>query len=206
MSELVAKSLNTPGARPATQARKREILQSALRCFTSTGVERTSVQDICQAADCSVGSLYHHFGSKEGVAGELFLNGVEMVNADLLRRLERCRTVTSSVKMVVIQYSDWMTEHPQLARFLHSGEVEFTRHARAELRQVYREHIEAVFQHFDEYVRSEQMRRLPLDTYVPLISGPIRDYTRQWLSGRVHAEPARVKAIFAAAAWNAVKV
>ncbi len=50
------------------------------------------------------------------------------------------------------------------------------------------------------------MRVLPPETYVPLISGPIRDYTRQWLSGRVQKEPAQVQGVFAEAAWNAVKV
>jgi len=200
------KSPELSADRPATRARKREILEGALQCFTETGIERSSVQEICHAAGCSVGSLYHHFGSKEGVAGELFLFGLELVNEDLLRRLARCRTVSSSVKMVVNQYSDWMTEHPQLARFLHSGEVEFTPSTRAQLRQLYRSHIEAVFEHFSGYVQSAQMKQLPLDTYVPLISGPIRDYTRQWLSGRVRAEPATVKAVFAEAAWNAVKV
>ena len=189
-----------------TQARKRQILRAALQCFTDKGVERSSVQDICKAAGCSVGSLYHHFGSKEGVAGELFLDSLQLVNADLLQRLQRCRGVSSSVKMVVNQYSDWMTDHPQHARFLHSGEVEFTPGTRATLRQIYRVHIESVFEHFSRYVQSGEMRRLPLDTYVPLISGPIRDYTRQWLNGRVQSEPAKVKAVFADAAWNAVKV
>lgn len=206
MDPIVDKSAGGGLDRPATQARKREIVQGALRCFTRKGIERTSVQDICKAAGCSVGSLYHHFGSKEGVAGELFLDSVQLVNADLLGRLLRCRSVASSVKMVVNQYSDWMTEHPRRARFLHSGEVEFTPATRAQLRQIYRAHIEAVFEHFSRYVQSGQMRRLPLDTYVPLISGPIRDYVRQWLNGRVQKEPAMVKAVFAEAAWNAVKV
>lgn len=194
------------GARgAATAARKQQVIAGALVCFTQKGVEKTTVADICRASACSVGSLYHHFGNKEGVAGELFIHAIELLNADLLARLARCRSVGSGVRMVVTQYSDWVTAHPDYARFLHSGEVEFTPSARARLRELYRAHITQVFEWFHPYVVAGQMRALPPETYVPLISGPIRDYTRQWLSGRVQSEPAKVKSVFANAAWDAVK-
>ena len=37
------------------------------------------------------------------------------------------------------------------------------------------------------------MKALPIDTYVPIISGPIQDYTRYWLAGQVKESPAKVK-------------
>lgn len=203
---MAVKSDDGVGRSGATAQRKQQILDGALSCFTRKGYEKTTVADICRESACSVGSLYHHFGNKEGVAGELFIFAIELLNADLLARLGRCRTVANGVRMVVTQYSDWVTANPELARLLHSGEVEFTPGARTRLREIYRSHIEAVFIWFHPYVVSGLMRALPPETYVPLISGPIRDYTRQWLSGRVKSEPAKVKAVFAEAAWNAVKV
>jgi len=172
----------------------------------SQGVERSTVAEICRASDCSVGSLYHHFGSKEGVAGALFIDAITQLNEDLLRRLRLCRSVASGVKTVVTQYSDWVSAHPDLARYLHCSEVQFTAADRDELHWLYADHIKAVFEWFHPHVAGGQMRSLPLETYVPLISGPIRDYTRQWVNGRVRREPALVKNVFAEAAWNAVKV
>jgi len=204
MSNVVDKSVSRRDT--ATATRKKQILLAALRCFSAKGYEKSAVSDICREADCSVGSLYHHFGNKEGVAGELFIHAIELLNADLLERLVQCRSVASGVRMVVTQYSDWVTAHPDYARFLHSGDVEFTDSARSRLREIYRAHISAVFDWFHPYVAGGVMRALPPETYVPLISGPIRDYTRQWLSGRVQKEPAELKAVFAEAAWNAVKV
>ena len=192
--------------RAATATRRQQILDGALVCFTDRGYEKTTVADICHESGASVGSLYHHFGNKEGVAGELFIHALELLNADLLRRLRRCRSVANGVRMVVTQYSDWMSAHPAHARLLHSGEVEFTPGARQRLRELYSSHIVAVFEWFHPYVVGGQMRALPPETYVPLISGPIRDYTRQWLSGRVQKPPSQVKSVFAEAAWNAVKV
>ena len=55
------------------------------------------------------------------------------------------------------------------------------------------------------YAETGGMKALPADTYVPLISGPIQDYTRYWLAGQVKESPAKVKAVFADAAWNAVR-
>lgn len=204
MADPVDKSATPRGA--ATAERKQQIIAAALVCFTEKGYEKSTVADICRESGCSVGSLYHHFGNKEGVAGELFIHAIDLLNADLLVRLRRCRTVASGVRMVVTQYSDWVTANPDYARFLHSGDVEFTESARARLRESYRAHITAVFGWFHPYVASGVMRVLPPETYVPLISGPIRDYTRQWLSGRVQKEPAQLKTVFAEAAWNAVKV
>ena len=212
MTSSVEKSGNDSGAvenrdsrAHATAARKQQVVAAALKCFTEKGVEKTTVADICRQSGCSVGSLYHHFGNKEGVAGELFIHAIELLNKDLLGRLRRCRSVASGVRMVVTQYSDWVTANPNYARFLHSGEVEFTPAARTRLREIYRRHIAAVFEWFRPFVLQGAMRALPPETYVPLISGPIRDYTRQWLSGRVQQEPAAVKSVFAEAAWNAVK-
>ena len=213
MTQSVEKSASTEASVPgphesraqATAARKQQVVAAALKCFTDKGVEKTTVADICRESGCSVGSLYHHFGTQEGVAGALFIHAIELLNADLLARLQRCRSVASGVRMVVTQYSDWVTAHPDYARFLHSGEVEFTPTARTRLREIYLTHIGAVFGWFHPYVVAGQMRALPPETYVPLISGPIRDYTRQWLSGRVQKEPAAVKAVFAEAAWNSVR-
>jgi hypothetical protein len=49
------------------------------------------------------------------------------------------------------------------------------------------------------------MRALPRDAYVPLISGPIQEYVRRWLSGHYERGPGTVKELFAEAAWNAVR-
>ena len=209
MTDSIAKSADSgasAGARDqATAVRKQQVVAAALACFTDKGVEKTTVKDICRRSGCSVGSLYHHFGNKEGVAGELFIHAIELLNRDLLDRLLRCRSVASGVRMVVTQYSDWVTAHPDYARYLHSGDVEFTPAARTRLREIYHAHIAAGFDWFHPFVDNGEMRALPPETYVPLISGPIRDYTRQWLSGRVKKEPAAVKTVFAEAAWNAVK-
>jgi len=67
------------------------VLDSALTLFTERGYFSTSVHDIGRAAGVSIGSIYHHFGDKEGIAGALYsqLNSrMESLIGDICRRHE----------------------------------------------------------------------------------------------------------------------
>ena len=192
--------------RSTTPARREAILAAALTRFIDHGVEATTVDDLCSEAGCSIGSLYHHFGNKEGVASGLFIDGITRLNADLLRKLKRCKSAQQSVRTVVTQYSDWVTSHRDLARYLlNSRDISFSVETKDQLREIHRAHITEVFRWFGPFVRDGAMKALPVETYVPIISGPIQDYTRHWLAGQVQESPARVKTVFADAAWNAVR-
>ena len=192
--------------RAGTAVRKSQILEAALACFSDVGIEATTVADIRRRADCSIGSIYHHFGSKEGIASALFIDGTERLNADLMRKLNRCKTAERAVKTVVTQYSDWVTRHRDLAAYLlNSRDIAMSAEAREELRNINRAHIRRVFGFFAGFVANGEMKILPVETYIPIISGPIQDYARHWLAGQFKDSPARVKAVFADAAWSAMK-
>jgi AcrR family transcriptional regulator len=178
------------GARPAPapRARRASVLEAALDCFSRQGVEGTTIGDIQRAARCSVGSLYHHFGSKEGIAEELFIDGIARFNRGMLRRLRQALPgAEESVKAVVRFYCDWSTRNRALASYLHSRDIDFSEQARERLKAEYRSYITQVFAWFAPFVASGEMRALPPDAYVPLISGPIQEYVRRWLSGSLRA-------------------
>ncbi|MCB5164541.1 TetR/AcrR family transcriptional regulator [Streptomyces bambusae] len=46
-------------------ARRRQILDGATRCFTRNGFHATSMQDVLKEADLSAGAVYRYFRSKE---------------------------------------------------------------------------------------------------------------------------------------------
>ncbi len=189
----------------ATRARKDSVLKAALRCFSRLGTDGATIQDIQREADCSIGSIYHHFGSKEGIAEELFLAGITRFNNGMIRRLKRCRNAEESVRAVVGYYCDFSSRNRELARYLHSRDIHFSPEARARLKEIHRSYITSVFSWFAPFVEAGEMRVLPVDAYVPLISGPIQEYVRRWLSGQHANAPQKVRALFADAAWNAVK-
>lgn len=58
-------------------ARRRQILDGATRCFTRNGFHATSMQDVLKEADLSAGAVYRYFRSKEeliaAIAEETFV-------------------------------------------------------------------------------------------------------------------------------------
>jgi AcrR family transcriptional regulator len=57
------------------EKRRQEILAVALDLFIHKGYDATKIQDIAQAADMSVGLLFHYFESKEKLYEELVILG-----------------------------------------------------------------------------------------------------------------------------------
>ncbi|MCR9277353.1 MAG: TetR/AcrR family transcriptional regulator [Pseudomonadaceae bacterium] len=203
---MLASIKEHPGKRADSTARLRQrVLDAALTCFAAAGVEATSVADITRLANVSTGSLYHHFDSKNGIAEALYLQGLDQLNSGVLGRLNRCRSARTGVRSVVLQYAEWVSANREMAGFLYAGDVVMSDAARLERKRMYGRQIRAVFEWFARYVARGEMRHIPADTYVPLISGPIQEYTARWLSGDAQRSPAALKALFADAAWNAVK-
>lgn len=70
-------SANAAALPPATRTERRKartagaILEAAERLFLSRGYTATTMEELSEAADVAVGSIYAHFGGKEGVYSAL---------------------------------------------------------------------------------------------------------------------------------------
>ncbi|MCL4744027.1 MAG: TetR/AcrR family transcriptional regulator [Burkholderiaceae bacterium] len=51
---------------------RQQVLDAVLALFAERGYFATSIQDISRESAVSVGSIYHHFGDKEGIARALY--------------------------------------------------------------------------------------------------------------------------------------
>ena len=188
-----------------TRALKSRVMEVSLAHFSDVGIEQTNVGDILQDADCSVGSLYHHFGSKEGIAEALFVEGVDHFNAGLLAALLPRRTASTGIKAMVTFCCEWVTDQPQLAAFLLSREIKLSELARLELREKDRAFGQSTYDWFAPHVKSGELQALPTALYMPLICGPTLECSRMWLSGRSARSPREVAAILAEASWQSVR-
>ena len=188
-----------------TNALKSRVIEVALAHFSEVGIARTNVGDILKDANCSVGSLYHHFGNKEGIAEALFIDGVKQFNASLLAALLPRRTASTGISSIVTFCCDWVTDQSQLAAYLLSREIKLSESAKQELREMDRALSQSLFDWFVPHVGSGTLQQLPTAMYVPLICGPTLEYSRMWLSGRSRKSPSDVSPILAQAAWPSVK-
>ena len=189
-----------------TSELKQRVMSAALARFTESGIERTNVGDILADAEVSVGSLYHHFGSKEGIAEALFIDGLRQFNETLLSALLVHKNAEPGIKSIVTSLCAWVTQQPQLAAYMLSREIKLSEEAKQELRdldQVFREALIGWFKpHIDEGVLKNQHFNL----YVPMISGPTLEYSRMWLSGRYSRSPETVAKVLGEAAWQSVRL
>lgn len=191
-----------PGARAQL---KRRILLGALACFNDHGLDPTTIEMIRERCDTSVGNLYHHFGSKDGLVAALFFSALEDQGALVSEGLARATTLREGVAALVYSYVDWVSAQPELARYLFQARAAVTKgpHAK-DLQQRNRTRNKAVLAWFAQPDRQGGLRDWPPELFPSLIIGQAENYCRAWLSGRVKASPQDYREMLAEAAWCAV--
>src|SRR6478752_623699 len=138
----------TPGTGTA-HARREAILAAALRCFVRRGYSATTIEDIRRESGASVGSLYHHFGGKDGIAAALYVESLATYQAAFLAVLEEHDDARAGVESLVRHHLRWVVEHPDRARFLLAvRETEVIAAAAPELRRRNRTFFAAVREWF----------------------------------------------------------
>jgi TetR/AcrR family transcriptional regulator len=95
------------GVRPATLQKREQIVDVALRHFAERGYEGTHVQDLAAELGIAKGSIFQHFGSKEG----LFLAAYRRAVLSFDRYLDAPDSVTSKGFFATIRHWLDRTEH-----------------------------------------------------------------------------------------------
>ncbi len=63
------------------EARRRQILDAALACFSRNGFHQTTINDICEEANLSAGAIYNYFDSKDSMIAECCTHGQTEIGA-----------------------------------------------------------------------------------------------------------------------------
>lgn len=185
----------------ASSVRHRAIIEAALACFVRHGVEATTIDMIREASGASVGSLYHRFGNKEGLAAEVYMQGLRDFRDSLAAGLAHASTLQEAVRAIVDANIDWIVANPDWARFIfnHRGvlaraerEAEFLQEATASTQQWWADML--------KLPGAETLAARKSPVYASVLTGAVHDYARHWLEGRRKTSPAKLRAQFAAAA------
>jgi TetR/AcrR family transcriptional regulator len=94
------------------------ILQRSLELFSSKGYDATSVREICAAAGITKPTLYHFYGSKEGVYRAIVEGALERFRADLVRALGTQGALRDRLLRMARAYVEAGVREPDLARFI----------------------------------------------------------------------------------------
>ncbi len=190
----------------ASRSRRQEILLAALDCFTAAGVEATTIEDIRARSRASVGSIYHHFGSKEKLAGALNLEALRDYQEGFLRELKRHSDAEPGIRAVVAYHLSWVSKNANWARFLlATREADFMVEAEDTVQEMNLSFSEELAAWRQPHIESGAMVRLPADLYRPLLVGPLHEFSRQWLAGRGTSTMAEAQSALADAVWRAMR-
>jgi TetR/AcrR family transcriptional regulator len=94
------------------------ILYKALELFSKKGYDATSVREICEAAGITKPTLYHFYGSKEGVYRALVDGALLSFRAGFVARIETPGTVRERLREVARGYFEIARANRELVRFL----------------------------------------------------------------------------------------
>jgi AcrR family transcriptional regulator len=184
--------------------RKSVILAAALAVFSEKGIEEATIEDIRQRSQASVGSIYHHFGTKEGIAAALFSQGLDDYWTQLIARAQGKPNAEETIHDLIAAHIGWVTSKPDLARFLFSRRQAVSPAYEQAIRQRTADHFKALFALLKPWFKQGALRRLSADLYAPLLMGPAQEFSRQWLSGRIQLDPRIAAKELSLAAWRSI--
>lgn len=190
----------------AAPSRREEILGAALQAFTEKGFAGATIEDVRNRSGASTGSIYHHFGGKEGLAAALYVEGLRDYQRGFLRELRRRHGAEDVVKGVIRYHLRWIARNADLARFIfHRHETEVRAQTEQPLAQLNRRLFAEASALLEPYFESGALRRLPLDVFNAVLVGPSQEFARHWLAGRTKTSIKTAERELADAAWQALR-
>ncbi|MCB9598068.1 MAG: helix-turn-helix transcriptional regulator [Sandaracinaceae bacterium] len=177
-----------------------------MTCFDELGWSATTIADIRERSGASTGSIYHHFGDKEGIAAALYAETLRSYREALGERLDRTRTAKGLVRALVLHHIEWSVEHrTERALPPRDARERGVRQTETVSRASTRAFLEEMFARLKGYVEAGEILELPHVLYTPLIIGPAQDVVRHWLRGRIDRDIRTLARPLADAAWRALR-
>ena len=184
---------------------KRLILAQALSAFNARGIETTTIDDLRAASGQGVGTIYHHFKSKEGVVAALLFAAVDDLGRAIAARIDGLEDSHAVVDALITAYVTWITETPDLARFYFiAREVVAGGPFGDELRARTAARYAPIDACFARDVKYGRVMPLPEELIPALVLGAAEWYPREGVAGRRLASPGARAAVLAEAAWRSI--
>ena len=94
------------------------ILHTALELFSKKGYDATSVREICEASGITKPTLYHFFGSKDGVYRALVDGALEGFHQEIATRVARPGAAAERLRSVARAYFEYAAREREMVRFM----------------------------------------------------------------------------------------
>jgi AcrR family transcriptional regulator len=188
--------------------RRSTIADAAAAVFADLGFESASVEDIRRLSGASVGSIYHHFGTKGELASAVVLQAHSEFCDELLTALTEAQTVEQSIRAAAALPIVRADRDPRCVLFSRG-------YVGGLLRGRWLEDFAATNQrilHSDDewmtpFVNEMLLHDFPASIYLSIWCGPSREFVSSWATSESpRSEVAAAIAQFGDLAWSASAV
>lgn len=160
------------------------LLDAALRLFAEQGEQGLTVNAVTKASGVSLGSLYHHFGSLDGLVDALTERWLGRLLSELVTAMQATRTARTGIRAIVRTHLAFVREHRDAALLLHSARTDQRNMIQArELRDSQEARLSVFATWAQSHVDSGELAPLSLPLLESLVLGPLVGVVRRWLSG-----------------------
>ena len=195
----------SPARSETSRERRRAILDAALAEILSRGYDAVTMEQLRARSGASIGSIYHHFASKQELAAALLLEGLAAYQAGFAAALGGRRGARASIEAALRFHLSFVAEHPDRARFLFAEQpAEVARACEARLCQMNRAFLAAVLRRLRAFAAAGTLRVLPADVYAAVLVGPAQFFARHWLAGATETPIEEAARRLAQATWAAL--
>ena len=94
------------------------VLDAAERVMATEGFEAATIARVVDEAGVPLSSVYHYYGSKDGVLLAVMQRGAERFHADLTDYDHRSGTAIEHLRLVIFDAIDALERHPNFLRLL----------------------------------------------------------------------------------------
>lgn len=195
-----------PGPAADGSSRQRA-LSAALALFEAQGVAGTTIEQVRDRANVSIGSLYHHFGSRDGLVAALFDELLRDYRATIAAELGSREDARALLDGFVQGHIGWAVANPAAARFLaeHRRDPAVTS-GDTRLQRGTADFLRPLLARLKPAVSAGSIRGLPPELLLSLVVGPVQTWLRLWLDGQTSLKPETAAKRIADLAWAALAV
>ncbi|MEZ4644399.1 MAG: TetR/AcrR family transcriptional regulator [Chloroflexota bacterium] len=186
--------------------RRQAILAATLTAVAERGLHKTTISEIQRRSAASVGSIYHHFGDREGVLYALYIDIFTDCFAQLRASLQQATTARDGIRGLVCTYLTWVEAHPEQAAFIYeASQGDLLRSYRDAILQFKGTFYQEVMAWMRPYLQTGELIILPPWAYDAILLGPAHEFARRWLGGLQELTMAEAQIIIADAVWRAIQ-
>lgn len=182
------------------------VLAAALDLYAAQGPGGLTMTALIAETGVSSGSLYHHFGSIDGLAAALYSRCMSELLDALIAALKRSRTARTGVRALVEAYLRFAQDNRPAAHFVHTSSYAGFLPAHAErIAEAKASRMRWIADWLRPYVEAGQVIALPDPLTEMLVIGPVAETSRRWLAGATDVDLTIAARLLPERIWQSVR-